>query len=82
MGKVFYDDMISAGINAQLSQSDTSTGRAIALISPDTERTFATYLGAAIELNSMIFHQSFSHNTISSTSKDISSRTMPFLKMH
>jgi sugar/nucleoside kinase (ribokinase family) len=52
MGKVFYDDMISAGINAQLSQSDTSTGRAIALVSPDLERTFATYLGAAIELNS------------------------------
>jgi sugar/nucleoside kinase (ribokinase family) len=52
MGKIFHDDMISAGINAQLSQSNTSTGRAIALVSPDTERTFATYLGAAVELNS------------------------------
>lgn len=52
MGKIFHDDMISAGINAQLSQSNTSSGRAIALVSPDTERTFATYLGAAIELNS------------------------------
>jgi sugar/nucleoside kinase (ribokinase family) len=52
MGKIFHDDMISAGINAQLSQSHTSTGRAIALVSPDSERTFATYLGAAIELNS------------------------------
>lgn len=51
MGKVFHDDMISVGINAHLSQSDTATGRAIGLISPDTERTFATYLGAAIELN-------------------------------
>jgi sugar/nucleoside kinase (ribokinase family) len=50
MGKVFHDDMVDAGINAHLSQSDVPTGRAIALISPDTERTFATYLGAAIEL--------------------------------
>jgi sugar/nucleoside kinase (ribokinase family) len=51
MGKVFHDDMVNAGINAHLSQSDISTGRAVALISPDTERTFATYLGAAVELN-------------------------------
>jgi sugar/nucleoside kinase (ribokinase family) len=51
MGKIFHDDMVNAGINAHLSQSHTSTGRAVALISPDTERTFATYLGAAIELN-------------------------------
>ena len=51
MGKVFHDDMVNAGINAHLSQSNTPTGRAVALISPDTERTFATYLGAAIELN-------------------------------
>jgi sugar/nucleoside kinase (ribokinase family) len=51
MGKVFHDDMAAAGINAHLSQSIVSTGRAIALISPDTERTFATYLGAAVELN-------------------------------
>jgi sugar/nucleoside kinase (ribokinase family) len=51
MGKVFLDDMVSAGINAHLSQGNTATGRAIALISPDTERTFATYLGAAVELD-------------------------------
>jgi sugar/nucleoside kinase (ribokinase family) len=50
MGKVFHDDMLNVGINAHLSQSHISTGRAIALISPDTERTFATYLGAAVEL--------------------------------
>ncbi len=51
MGKVFHDDMVNAGINAHLSQSHIETGRAIALVSPDTERTFATYLGAAVELN-------------------------------
>jgi sugar/nucleoside kinase (ribokinase family) len=51
MGKVFHDDMIGAGINAHLSQNNTATGRAIALVSPDTERTFATYLGAAVEMD-------------------------------
>jgi sugar/nucleoside kinase (ribokinase family) len=51
MGKVFHDDMASIGINAHLSEGDTTSGRVIALISPDTERTFATYLGAAVELD-------------------------------
>jgi len=50
MGKVFHDDMVNAGINAHLSQGHSPSGRAVALISPDTERTFATYLGAAVEL--------------------------------
>jgi sugar/nucleoside kinase (ribokinase family) len=31
--------------------SDRETGRAVALVSPDSERTFATFLGAAIELS-------------------------------
>lgn len=31
-------------------ESETESGRAIALISPDSERTFATYLGAAVEM--------------------------------
>jgi sugar/nucleoside kinase (ribokinase family) len=61
MGKVFFDDMVSAGINAHLSQSHIETGRAVALISPDTERTFATYLGAAVELNrNDLSHEIFS----------------------
>jgi len=59
MGKVFHDDMVSAGINAHLSQSHMETGRAIALISPDTERTFATYLGAAVELSHHDLSQEF-----------------------
>lgn len=51
MGKVFHDDMVAAGIVTHLGQDDMATGRAIALISPDTERTFATYLGAAVEMS-------------------------------
>ncbi len=51
-GKVFHDDMLGAGIRPHLHYSPNETGRAMALISPDSERTFATYLGAAVELSS------------------------------
>ncbi len=49
-GRFFADDMRNIGINPVLFEGDAETGRAIALISPDSERTFATYLGSAIEL--------------------------------
>ncbi|MGE0090810.1 MAG: adenosine kinase [Bacteroidales bacterium] len=50
-GDFFSNDMKANGISPIMLKSKTDTGRAIALISPDSERTFATYLGAAIELN-------------------------------
>jgi len=49
-GEFFSNDMKANGIEPHMLKSSTDTGRAIALISPDSERTFATYLGAAIEL--------------------------------
>jgi sugar/nucleoside kinase (ribokinase family) len=51
IGDVFYKDLIESNIKPHLAYSETETGRAMALVSPDTERTFATYLGAAIELS-------------------------------
>ncbi len=51
-GDFFASDMKKAGVNMHLSYSDsTPTGVAVALVSPDSERTFATYLGAAVELS-------------------------------
>jgi sugar/nucleoside kinase (ribokinase family) len=50
-GSFFESDMVSCGINPLLSVGTMSTGRATTLVSPDGERTFATYLGAAVELN-------------------------------
>jgi sugar/nucleoside kinase (ribokinase family) len=50
-GKLFQDDMTNNGIEPLLLESDTSTGKAMALISLDSERTFATYLGAAVEVS-------------------------------
>lgn len=50
LGEFFHQDLKDAGINAGFILSETSTGKAVALITPDSERTFATYLGAAVEL--------------------------------
>lgn len=49
-GSFFKNDMRTRNINTILHESDSETGRAMALISPDSERTFATFLGAAVEL--------------------------------
>ena len=50
-GKIFTDDLKKNNITPKLFFSDNETGRAMTFISPDTERTFATYLGAAVELS-------------------------------
>lgn len=52
LGSIFKNDMASAGIQTHIINTSTPTGRALALITPDGERTFAVYLGAALELTS------------------------------
>ncbi len=49
-GDIFRKDMQNSGIIPLLFKDEPQTGRAIALISPDSERTFATYLGSAVKL--------------------------------
>lgn len=51
LGKIFHEDMIKSGISPHLILSETETGTAVAFISPDSERTFAVFLGAALELS-------------------------------
>jgi len=51
LGGFFVRDLIRAGVEPHLIHSKQETGRAVALVSPDSERTFATFLGAAIELS-------------------------------
>lgn len=50
-GAFFKNDMIKNGVSPKLFESSTDTGKAVALISADGERTFATYLGAAVEMS-------------------------------
>jgi len=59
-GDFFEKDMKNAGVNTLLMRRNSVTGTAVALITPDSERTFATHLGAAVEispedLNPMLF---------------------------
>ncbi|HYW95202.1 MAG TPA: adenosine kinase [Bacteroidales bacterium] len=51
MGRFFKRDMEINNVKPILYSSITDTGRAVALVSQDSERTFATYLGAAVELS-------------------------------
>ncbi len=50
VGKIFKNDVESVNIKPVLIESDTPSGEALAFITPDAERTFATYLGAAVEM--------------------------------
>ena len=49
-GNFFKTDMENVGITPILNIGTTQTGKAVALVSLDGERTFATFLGAATEL--------------------------------
>ncbi len=50
-GDIFKQDLIKSHITPKLFESESETGRAVAMVSPDSERTFATYLGAAVDLS-------------------------------
>jgi sugar/nucleoside kinase (ribokinase family) len=49
-GNFYLEDFKRNQINTHFYFSETGTGHATGLISPDSERTFGTYLGAAMEL--------------------------------
>lgn len=51
IGTFFKEDMFRSGITPMLTKGKAPSGRALVFVTPDSERTFATYLGAAVELN-------------------------------
>lgn len=51
LGRLFEEEQKREGIKPLLIHTDLPTGRAVGLVEPDGERTFATYLGAASELH-------------------------------
>ena len=51
IGKFFEESMTSAGVKPLVFHTDTASGTARTIISADGERTFATNLGASLELN-------------------------------
>ena len=58
IGGHFVRDMVNAGVDLHMVHSKNETGRVVALVTPDFERTFATHLGASAEF-SMEFVNSF-----------------------
>lgn len=50
LGSFFEKDLIDCGVKPILLKSSTPSGRAITFVSVDGERTFATYLGASLDL--------------------------------
>ena len=50
-GGIFEAEMKRAGVKTMLLRRDSITGTAVALVSKNKERTFATHLGAAVELD-------------------------------
>ncbi len=50
-GNFYMEDVRKVGVNTHLIQKQAASGTAMALISPDGERTFGTYLGISAELS-------------------------------
>lgn len=50
LGTLFAGEFTIKGIQVHLPEAESDTGRVMAMVSPDSERTMATYLGAAAEL--------------------------------
>ncbi len=51
LGDFFINDLKKSRIRPNILYGNSNSGHALALISPDSERTFATHLGAALELS-------------------------------
>ena len=50
LGKIFREEFEQKQVKTHLLLSQKPTGRVMALVSPDSERTMATYLGAAADM--------------------------------
>ncbi len=51
LGNFFIDDLKKKNIDPKIPYGKSNSGNAAAFVAPDAERTFATYLGAALELH-------------------------------
>jgi Sugar kinases, ribokinase family len=62
VGQFFEKELIESHVKPLLFKSDTPTGRAHAIITPDGERTFATCLGASLELSAALMRPELFEN--------------------
>lgn len=59
LGQFYHQDLIKAGVENHLKQQQAGgdTGRCVVMITPDTERTMCTYLGATSDFSVAELHQ-------------------------
>ncbi len=50
-GRIYIKKTVESGVHSLISAGDGLTGHAITFITPDSERSFATHLGAALRLS-------------------------------
>ena len=91
-GNIYEEKMVKSGVNPKLARSKKTTGHAITFITPDSERTFAVHLGAALRLKkSDIFFEDLKHSRIlhiegyqleDKQLRDVSLHAMRFAKKH
>jgi sugar/nucleoside kinase (ribokinase family) len=59
-GRLYYHDMVTKGIQTNLTEYNRpagNTGKCIALITPDNQRTMATYLGITANIDTSIVNE-------------------------
>ncbi|MBW2992669.1 adenosine kinase [Candidatus Woesearchaeota archaeon] len=64
-GAIYEQKMVESGVKSKIVKKKGTTGKVITFITPDTERTFATHLGIAIELEKEeLFEEDIKDSTI------------------
>jgi sugar/nucleoside kinase (ribokinase family) len=59
-GNLYYHDLITHGVDTNLTQTNRPeghTGKCIAMITPDADRTMCTYLGITTELHKKVLNE-------------------------
>jgi len=62
LGDLLADGLTDNGVEPCLFQSSTPTGRVLSIITPDAQRTFLTFLGAAAEMSAAEVRGDCFHN--------------------
>ena len=62
-GDLYIQDTERAGVKPVIGRHSSMTGHAITLITPDSERTFATHLGAALRFGKDDIHEQYIKNS-------------------
>ena len=91
-GNIYEEKMVNGRVKPNLGRSEKITGHAITFITPDSERTFAVHLGAALHLEKAdIFFEDLKQSKIlhiegyqleDKNLRDVSLHAMEFAKKH